>query len=945
MTYFQRQPNAWLRLVASFTAYLLFTSVFVVMASQDAEADIGEEDAHLGFLDSEKFNEDERGPNWITRNLVVGKPILVCSPNLPLATQKAVERWNAALGIIAFTVVQPTACDTERRSWMPQDGVVSVTVSLGRRPGQGIWYYGSVLDDPSDPSDPKVTCSADSENIGECAACLVGNSRACAGFDHMTVAAEVIDQSGAQSDPNADWQTYYGRVEIIINPTIYCRDIMTRPTVDCWRDSAQPTPAGGVRVLVHDIAHELGHILALADYFCGKIGHPDYLAPGTRALMNSFNLVPACDPPDRDGERGRPTKLDLDDYAKIYTPAAVTDVETEALLDAVLLRWDQSDVFVESDFEIQRARGAEWLAIESVGANAESAVLAGQPGGAQRYRIVAMTKALLGDPGQGHAYGAASSPVSVHVRSISLLLAGVTHNSATVSWTPLGTVQQYVAKSTKGPNCDAAGEEEAITLSSSDAAEGASGAAGTTVTHSFSGLEPSTAYHLCVRAVRTIEGFVLESTWASTRTETAAAPPPDPPDTPDPPDPPACTSDDSTKPSTTQTVTSTETRWTMSGVYEFKEQRTKSQQQTRSVSWECGTSMWTRGVWGDSGAPTYDGWSATGDERCKDPYAAKPAEARTEPVTEYRWALRGATAHQQKRTGTAHYSRTVTKTGPRACGWTLGEWGSPDRTDWGTWADTGTSEARPASSETEDRGNGAATRWIVGSSSACEEIEQLQRRRTRSVGFSASNGWTTGLWSTWGAPYRVGWTRTGSCLTKPVPATVTVSEQQTRLGPPVFAGPSFCVRYPEKRSRSAYYRQPYVWDASATAWTLGERKTTPYGYSTWTPWTRTGERPQQCAFSALPSGSWSLDSGDYELEWGAQRVLFTVPDDASVELSWRTRDSGGQEAVFAVASEGELAVHPDSLSASSGAASGESSERPTLYAIEDSLTLVETDAD
>ena len=589
-----------------------------------------------------------------------------------------------------------------------------------------------------------------------------------------------------------------------------------------------------------------------------------------------------------------------------------------------------------------------------------------------------------------------------------------TDDTITATVTPsAGALEIEFKRLPAGADCTTTGSTVTVAVSASDAASGATGAANKVVSPPFGGLTPATTYKLCARAVRTIEtGFTLHSDWTSTEAATTAAPPDEPGGS-------TCTPDNSTKPSTTQTVTSTETRWTMSGVYEYEEERTKSQRQTRSVSWECATSTWTRGAWGDSGAPTYGSWSATGDERCTDPYAAKPAETKTETVTEDRWVLRGATAYEQKRTGTAHYSRTVTKTGPRACGWTLGEWGSPDRTSWGMWADTGTSEERPVSSETEDRGNGTVTRWIVGSSSACEEIEQLQRRRTRSVRFSASNGWTTGSWSVWGAPYRAGWARTGTCPTKPAdrtrtvstqvdtewrvgsseacewtqysdqpqtkraewsddseswlfggdedwvddgapslrwaepdscvakPAdkTVTVTEQQIRLGPQVFTGTSFCVRYPEQRSRSAYYYQPYVWDASATAWELGERAATPYSYSAWTAWTRTGERPQPCAFSALPSGSWSLESGDYELEWSAQRVLFTVPDDASVELSWRARDGGGQEAVFSIAGEGELAVHPDSLGASSGAASGESSERPTLNAIEDSLTLVEASAD
>ena len=100
----------------------------------------------------------------------------------------------------------------------------------------------------------------------------------------------------------------------------------------------------------------------------------------------------------------------------------------------------------------------------------------------------------------------------------------ITHNSVTVSWTPSDGVHQYVAKSTTGANCNAAGKEERITLSASDAAEGVSGAAGATVTRRFSGLEPSTDYHLCVRAVRTIEGLVLESGWASTEATTLPLP-------------------------------------------------------------------------------------------------------------------------------------------------------------------------------------------------------------------------------------------------------------------------------------------------------------------------------------------------------------------------------------------------------------------------------------
>ena len=427
---------------------------------------------------------------------------------------------------------------------------------------------------------------------------------------------------------------------------------------------------------------------------------------------------------------------------------------------------------------------------------------------------------------------------------------------------------------------------------------------------------------------------------------------------PDEPERPTCTPDNSIKPSTTQTVTSTETRWTMVGVYEYKEQRTKSQRQTRSVSWECEARRWTSGTWGDSGSPTYDSWSATGDERCKEPYAAKPAETKTETVTEYRWVLRGATAHQQKRTGTAHYSRTVTKTGPRTCDWTLGGWGSPDRTTWGTWADTGTSEARPASSETEDRGNGTATRWIVGSSSACEEIEQLQRRRTRSVRFSASSGWTTGSWSTWGAPYRVGWTRTGSCLTKPVDDVVQVRQWGvTETDWERESSVVICIDHQVSRRsyRFAYYLRPHVWSSTATAWVDGQRNAAPYFtepyYSRWTLWERTGVFrlcPQQSQSAGGQSQTSDLRpaqlaAGDYKLQWGDSLIGFTVPTGATVELRNRRLDSGEDAAVFSVAGGAELVVTPAMLAEDAVSGLAAVSD-PTLASLSASLDLAQADS-
>ena len=407
-----------------------------------------------------------------------------------------------------------------------------------------------------------------------------------------------------------------------------------------------------------------------------------------------------------------------------------------------------------------------------------------------------------------------------------------------------------------------------------------------------------------------------------------------------PPSPPTCGARPSQHLSETETLSPTYS-WTVAGdiASYIKTTVTRTRSRPEGVWQGHPTCAWKHGNWGE--------WKAEASTEVVR-IETRPAD-QTDIVSKQiqkEWRVEGSEACEwtqysdQPQTKRAEWSDTSES-------WVFGgdeDWvddGDPSR----RWAGPGICKSRPA-----DQARTVPTlvkaEWRVGSSEACEWTQYSDQPQTKRATWVAPN-WVFGGDEDWvdnGDP-SLRWAEPDSCVAKPADKTVTVTEQQTRLGPPVFAGTSFCVQYPEKRSRSAYYHQPYVWDASATAWELGKRAATPYSYSLWTAWTRTGERPQPCAFSALPSGSWSLASGDYELEWSAQRVLFTVPDDASVELSWRARDGGGQEAVFSVAGEGELTVHPDSLDASSGAASGESSERPTLDAIEDSLTLVETSAD
>ena len=479
---------------------------------------------------------------------------------------------------------------------------------------------------------------------------------------------------------------------------------------------------------------------------------------------------------------------------------------------------------------------------------------------------------------------------------------------------------------------------------------GASGTrqtADSTTYHTFDNLSASEEYTFYIR-LKNNQG---PSAWRTATVTTPAQPAP--------PLPPTCAADESTKSSTTRTVTSTETRWVSAGVYEYLEQRTKSQAQVRSVTWNSSTCTWSEGAWRNSGSPSYSVWSATGAERCKEPYATKLPETKTETVTGYQWVLRGTTAYRQSRTGTEHYSRSVAKTGPRACGWTNPAWGSPDRTAWGGWTDTGTSKTRPASVETENRRNGTVTRWSVGSSSACPEIEQTQRRRTRSVSFSSTAGWVEGSWSGWGTPYRVGWARNGSCLAKPAHDVVTVRLWGTWSRPRWVreSSPIICLEHEEKRRsyKYAYYFRPHVWSGTAEAWVDGRRNATPYftepDYSRWTDWARTGTFrlcPQRSSGAAGQSETAErkfaqLAAGDYKLQWGDSVIGFTVPAGATVEVRSRRLDSGKDAAVFSVAGGAELLVTPDMLAEDAATGLADTSDS-TLAALSSSLALVQADA-
>ena len=419
----------------------------------------------------------------ITRNLVKGESLTVCSTDFWEATKTAVDRWNTALSREVLTLLEKDSmkCQNARagNGWLPKNGVKAVFVSVGEqtthpRTGKSV-VRGDVLVDRYCPA----------------------TSYACVRQDHV-------------EEHPSDWRTRYGRLEVIVNPTKFCHD------TGMPGGNSQCTNTRDDDDLRHLITHELGHALSLGDYRCNyyEYGmtnpHPDFISEKT--IMDT-RWLPACDP-----ENGRPTDHDKNDYVKIYTPSVVTvdghgadgRPVDEPKVDGqtVTLYWNQSTVFVESDFEIQRKNGAIWEMEEIADANAESITLTNQPGGEQLYRIRARTLALC-PAGEDcrqvrkHFYGDPSAEITVSVplpTPTDLTVTARTLFSLTLNWTAGVGASFHEVKATTHTNC-----EESETYDTPDP--------DTATSHPFPDLMSSTIYRLCVRSVRTVGDVSVKSAW------------------------------------------------------------------------------------------------------------------------------------------------------------------------------------------------------------------------------------------------------------------------------------------------------------------------------------------------------------------------------------------------------------------------------------------------
>ena len=145
-----------------------------------------------------------------------------------------------------------------------------------------------------------------------------------------------------------------------------------------------------------------------------------------------------------------------------------------------------------------------------------------------------------------------------------------------------------------------------------------------------------------------------------------------------------------------------------------------------------------------------------------------------------------------------------------------------------------------------------------------------------------------------------------------------------------------CTLHQEQRTRTTTTTYHVTFSCSGGCWVSSVR---PSSTSTTGAWSRTGVT-QSCSGSRSASANaMTLSAGSYEMQWGEQRIVFTVPAGATVELSRRQQESGDYVAVLSMKQGAELVVGADALSGDDQARSTRfaSTTDPTLSAIAASL--------
>ncbi len=325
----------------------------------------------------------------------------------------------------------------------------------------------------------------------------------------------------------------------------------------------------------------------------------------------------------------------------------------------------------------------------------------------------------------------------------------------------------------------------------------------------------------------------------------------------------------------------------------------------------------------------------------------KPPTTDMEETTETGWDDDGPARRPIERTVTQKLKRNVT------CGsdgeWDTGEWqddGDPINGPWsptGPWECTPPTAARPAEA-TLTVTVSTTSAWVVSGDTATKQRTVTKRDDTNPFSWSGPKAcsWNDD-WQK-GTPY----TETTTLETKVKPNDYVVSVPALSLPPitttetrwvDVYVPPFFdCVSHEERRTKSSRFTTQVTYSWGGSSWVSSSDTTEMSTYSAWTRTGATGACSSGSQRSAS-SGTALLTAGDYELAWESQRLVFTVPAGATVELSGRTLDGGGHAAVLTVKGGAELVVTAEALSGTDEQRTARfaATTDPTLSAIAASL--------
>ena len=242
----------------------------------------------------------------ITRNVVLGNPIPVCSDDFPEAAQTALRWWNDGLGVSVFewSTAQVGDCPANNAADRLDRGV------------------GSLI----------IQSETTSKN------CQSSTARACWSMEDKL-----------QRDRfDATWQTWWGRMQVKVDERFTPAGVPGKART-CISHTPGTTPTGKCQGLIKTLAHELGHALSLADRYernsAGNLECQDSNNNDLVSLMCHHNVTKDY------------TSIQAEDvaaYLAAYYPDAVKDVSAELSSDQsrLTIRWDIANMHVEQGVQV-----------------------------------------------------------------------------------------------------------------------------------------------------------------------------------------------------------------------------------------------------------------------------------------------------------------------------------------------------------------------------------------------------------------------------------------------------------------------------------------------------------------------------------------------------------------------------------------------------------------